>query len=379
MAGLKLPTLHEATKWPISYLSFDPENPRFTPDMDIDAGAPTDIIRELNNHADLGELIQSIAASGYADIEPLVVVQEQGKKSLIVLEGNRRRAALKLLTNKKLADSIGIGLPEVAPGADKTFSEVLVYRVRSREEARDFIGFKHINGPHRWDSFAKAQFAANWFLRDRRSGTTLREIARRMGDRHQTIRRMVAGYLVLQQAIDKRLFDIADRYNTVGVFGFSHLYTALTRPGYRDFLGLSEDWADTDPSPNPIASNKLKNLKQLLLWLYGSKSDDVPPAIGAQNPDVKKLGEILLVPRARAVMMSKSDLLTAYAMVETPLDLFEKSLTDAHQSLESAQGKLEAFDGKDASLLEIASQIDEKADLVFSVMKRQAELAKKTR
>jgi len=43
---------------------------------------------------------------------------------------------------------------------------------------------------------------------------------------------------VLDQAKEARIFDISDRYPGKR-FYFSHLYTALTRPGYRDFLGLS--------------------------------------------------------------------------------------------------------------------------------------------
>lgn len=365
-----LPPLRQATPVPVSSLSFDPENPRFTPDIDIDTRKDAEIIRELNENADLGELIQSIASSGYVDIEPLVVMENGGK--LLVLEGNRRLAALKLLTNPKLAKEVDVQLPEFNPTAAKTFSTVTVYRVDERIDARDFIGFKHINGPHRWDSFAKAKFAADWFQRERPNGVTLKDIARRMGDRHDTIQRMVAGYYVLEQAEKTRQFKIGDRYPAPGPFPFSHLYTALTRPGYREFLGLPEEWRSSDPAPRPVPKDKLDNLGMVMRWLYGSKDDDLPPIVTTQNPHVKQLGEVLAMPRARSMLISQGNLRTAYAMVETPLVGFEKSLSSAHVNLETAQSKVEAFDGTDPSLMEIADSVLLKASTIKTFMDAKA-------
>ena len=76
-------------------------------------------------------------------------------------------------------------------------------------------------------------------------------------------------------------------------FAFSHLYTALTRPGYRDFLGLGDEWRSEDPQPNPVPKKNLENLQQVLIWLYGSKSDGIKPVITSQNPDLKFLGAVL--------------------------------------------------------------------------------------
>jgi hypothetical protein len=198
------------SKVDIALLRFDPENPRFTPDSEFDTSNEIEVIKFYYRLADLGELIQSIATSGYLDIEPLIALSE--KDTLIVLEGNRRLAALKVLTEPKLASETGILLPPITLGVEGSFRHVSVYRVCQRDDARDFIGFKHINGPHRWDSLAKARFAANWFRKERERGTTLRDIARRMGDRHDTIQRMVAGIYVLDQAESRNLFRVDDRY-----------------------------------------------------------------------------------------------------------------------------------------------------------------------
>jgi hypothetical protein len=236
--------LNRASKVSVELLRFDKANPRYSGErLKNDA----EIIRFLYGSADLSELLQSIAANGYIDIEPLVVTLSGSH--YVVLEGNRRLASIKLLSDPKLAKACDVPIPELTKEAKETLSEITAYRVNSREDARDFIGFKHINGPYRWDSLAKARFAAEWYKRDRENGITLREIARKLGDRHDTIQRMVTGVYVLDQAKEAGLFDVEDRYPG-RPFAFSHLYTALTRPGFRTFLGLPEEWRPrTKPSP----------------------------------------------------------------------------------------------------------------------------------
>ena len=274
-------------------LHFDPLNPRYATDNRRPYENDAQIVESLYESSDLGELLQSISTSGYVDIEPLIVLGQEDM--LIVLEGNRRLAALRLLTDPSLASSCGITPPPITPGKEVTFSTVSVYRVEHRNEARDFIGFKHINGAHRWDSIAKACYAAAWLDEEREkgySGSTLREIARRMGDRHSTLQRMVSGYYVLKQAEQNRLFNMDDRESGKKFF-FSHLYTALTRPGYRHYLGLADESRSAEPEIDPIPAEHLPQLRQVLLWLYGSDSDQMPAVIRSQNPHVRQLGEVL--------------------------------------------------------------------------------------
>src|ERR1039458_2929896 len=92
--------------------------------------------------ADLSEVVQSIAANGYIDIEPLIG-QRVGNKWK-VLEGNRRLAAIRILQNPVLAKGTGVAVPEISAKNAATLKEVSVYAVSSKEEAREYIGFKHI-------------------------------------------------------------------------------------------------------------------------------------------------------------------------------------------------------------------------------------------
>ena len=89
--------LETITKVPVERLRLDRMNPRL-----VGEGATASdewIIARLHRSAELDELLQSISANGYLDIEPLVVMAEDDGDDggLIVLEGNRRFATLRLL------------------------------------------------------------------------------------------------------------------------------------------------------------------------------------------------------------------------------------------------------------------------------------------
>jgi len=110
-----------------------------------------------------------------------------------------------------------------------------------------------------------------------------------------------------------------------------------------------------------------------MTWLYGSKTDDIRPVVVSQDPNVKELGEVLIQPKARAIMMSQNDLRAAYAEVDTPAFQFEKSLVDAHQHVENALKKIASFDGRDQTLLQLATEINDNSTIIVTVMKSKKE------
>jgi len=354
---------------PVERLSFDFDNPRFTPDKRPTSNTDAAVIAHLQGSADLGELIQSISASGYVDIEPLIVI---GKgDDLVVLEGNRRLAALKSLLNPDLAAG-KFTLPDVTPQVRDTLKEVSVFRVIDEAEARDLIGFKHINGPQAWDAYAKARYAAKWLDIERAKreqtgdGLNIVDIAHRMGDKHDTIYRIVTAAYVLEQAEENRLYDVEDRVKRG--FSFSHLYTALTYPEFRDYIGMAGLDRQSDPVKRPIGSSNYDELRQLLLWLYGSKAEKIEPVVRSQNPDLARLKRVVGDPRSRRVLLERGNLDEAVESSVSPRERFEKSLVDADQNLKNAQSSLDGYDGKDLTLLEIAKSVFDKARVVLRTM-----------
>ena len=365
--------LETTTKVSVERLRLDRENPRLF--GQAEDASDESIIARLYRSAELDELLQSISTNGYLDIEPLVVMCGSQDDELIVLEGNRRLATLRLLREPDLVDRIAssentrITVPEIDYKLRSTLDQVSVYLVPDRKQARAFIGFKHINGPAKWDAYAKARFAANWYRTGRDDGVGLEQIAAAIGDRHDTIKRMVSAIYVLEQAEEKGLFQVEDRHTSR--FNFSHLYTALSRSQYMEYLGLEPAWSRHDPRPDQVPQMKLNDLRKVLVWIYGSKSDAVRPVVRTQNPDIKRLGEVLANAEGRHVLEQTGNLDEAHASTEPVDKRFTASLLRARDAVRDATGSIRAYDGTDSSLLGIAEDVRETADSLYHSMARK--------
>ncbi len=84
----------------VATLQLDDKNPRLG--REVRARAPRDIIQHLFEHDKAMDVAQSIALRGYFPNEPLLAVKEKDK--YIVVEGNRRLAALKALREPGLLE-----------------------------------------------------------------------------------------------------------------------------------------------------------------------------------------------------------------------------------------------------------------------------------
>lgn len=93
------------TEWQIKHLSvaslhLDAKNPRLG--RRASGSSPRDLIQLLFEHDKAIEVAQSIAARGYFPNEPLLAIHEDGR--YVVVEGNRRLAALKALREPGLLE-----------------------------------------------------------------------------------------------------------------------------------------------------------------------------------------------------------------------------------------------------------------------------------
>jgi hypothetical protein len=143
-------------------LLLDPVNPRHEPVRAQDE-AITAIIEEQGSK--LVALMASIAEMGLSPADRMIVIPE--KRSHIVVEGNRRIAALKLLDNPDLAADTAIerAVNRVAKERSVTISEVQCEIAKNRDEARPWILLRHDGesdgaGTVRWGARQAARFNA---------------------------------------------------------------------------------------------------------------------------------------------------------------------------------------------------------------------------
>lgn len=372
----QVPSIGEVQKVAFELLQFDRTNPRL---MTGDEWAVSDdvaIISAYREIAALDELVLSIATNKYLNLEPLIIHGDDGGP-YTVLEGNRRLAAMKLLSDAKLAKDCKVSLPTVSQQVLDSFAEVLVYRVANPEDAHSFIGFKHINGPQRWDAYAKARFVADWYRREQHTGLTIDQIARQTGDTNDTVRSYIGAILVADQAERQGLFEIKDRFNK-GRFAFSHLYTALDRPEYRNFLGLDLGW-NNNPSDAPIPQEKSEELREVLTYVYGSKRDKIKPQVLSQNPHLAQLGRCLGNERALLRLRAGEPLSTAFAEIEGG-SMFNHALGELMAKAERVLSLATKYDGN-PELMSFVEEVKLKVETVQAMMsvKAQSVSMKKTR
>ncbi len=360
--------LRKVAAVPVDWLVLDRETPRLV--GRDGAGDDVSIVAQLYRGESLDELLESIATNGYLDIEPLIVLEKDGR--LVVLEGNRRLAAVRLFREPGLAEQVSergrvrVTLPEISERRRGALDRVPVYRVATREDARAFVGFKHINGAAKWNSYAKARFAAKWYGD---GDATLAEIAGRVGDRRGAVKRMVNAICVLDRALDAKVFDIADRASPR--FNFSHFYAALSRIEYMEFLGLDSNWSDVALEPDPIPADRLERLGEVLRWLYGSRSEGIRPVVLFQNPHVKQLGEVLASREGLTVLRATGSLSDAYASVGPADRRFREAMLRARREIRTAMGGLRGFDDRDESMVDIAEDVLEAARAIHGEMKKK--------
>lgn len=347
-----------------SELHFDYRNPRIAEFLPSVQTPEREIMKILWNVMGVEEIVLSIKASGFFTNEPLIAIQENGKN--IVLEGNRRLAAVKCILDPTIADFIGLNknILTIPQSSKDTLNEIPVIFVEDRRDAWKFIGFKHINGPAKWGSYAKAQYVSqikNEF------NIPLEEIASQIGDTHKTVQKLYQGLQVIEQAENLNVFDRTDIQ--ANRLYFSHLYTGLTYEGFKDYIGITGVPEDRE---NPVPDNKKDELGELLTWIYGSKKKDLPAAVLSQNPDIRRLEAVLRNREAVHALRNGAPLYQAYEISQPKEETFEQSLLDAKRALQKAHSyQTEGFDGQDESLLRHSATIAKLAEELYDLMEKK--------
>lgn len=342
-------------------LLFDGQNPRMV-EFGVNEYSEEQLINLLWREMAVEELVMSILAMGFFDHEPLYVMRRSDGK-MIVLEGNRRLAAIKSILNPEMVkgDRMRKFEKRITPEiTDKLTNRIPVIELASREDAWRLLGFKHVNGPAKWGSYAKAKYIVDIH---RNFNISLEQIAEQIGDTNKTVKKLYQGMMVIEQAEKNSEFSIDD-IKTPRLY-YSHLYTALGYEKFRNYLGITDD-ADID---TPVPVDRYRNLQEVMDWVYGSKKRDVEPIIRTQNPDLKRFVGVLDNEQSiTAMRMGRSLEVACDLSIETSAAL-QEYLVEAKIALEKVSSKLSGYDGNDG-LLRQAGTIANLADEVYDRMEK---------
>ena len=276
---------------PVEDLSLDPQNPRLRND---ERGSSQAELLEIMKGWGLEEVAASIVHNGFWPYEAVFVVREKlgRKKELVVVEGNRRLAAVKLLLRAR----DGLESPrwkalagDLSEDDANKLRRVPTIRAGSREELNFYLGFRHVTGIKQWEPHEKAEFIAK--LVD--SGMSFEEVMRRIGSKTGTVR---------QNYIARNLFKQLSELEEVSAERvrdkFSVLYLSLRSEGTQKYLGVDLG-ADKKIAASPLRPKFHQNAVRFSRWLFG---DDKHEPIITDSRFVDRFGTVLGSPEARAYL-----------------------------------------------------------------------------
>lgn len=296
----------------VSELLLDPENPRLP--EDLQGADQPQLLRYLNDEAVLEELIRSLNDNGFFEHEPLIAFDDDELEGFVVLEGNRRLAALKVLLGSPEARDQGLEpLLDSPPTKDrlKGLRKVPVYVVDDRDEVHRYLGFRHIGGIKTWSAEAKARYLLQESEKaaERGAKNPFLIVARRVGSNSQGVRNSYTALALLRHARDE--FGIPVNYVAQNRFGV--WLRCMTAQDVRHYVGLNGARSYEDVR-NDIVEADGDHLREVL--------SDLTPAEGEKRPllndsrDVTVYGQVLHHPVAHDVMRRYRDLSIARQIVE---------------------------------------------------------------
>jgi hypothetical protein len=309
-------------------------------------------LRYIARRHDALTIAESIAEFGFFPSEPLIVITEEDEERLLVAEGNRRLAALRGLTDLALretftnpqrwnaaADQAGL-TPELT---------VPVIRATSRDAARPLIGYRHVAGIQKWDSYPKARFVAQMID----DGMSFEEAAERAALSPSAARSFYRNYAILRQANESFNLDVESVEDRFGVFT-----AALNRVAIRDYIAAPPPAAVVpiggEEEPRwPLPAESGDKLRTLIGWLYGA--DDSEPAI-EESRDLRRLAAVLGDEDGRAALERAPNLERAEAAAGLHAARLVEKLERARVALEAAVGEAEGAEGRE-ELLHLTNQI----------------------
>ena len=181
-------------------LFLDPHNPRLGAEKIAKTLDPDTLLDEMRDW-ELEELAVSFLESGFWPQEALLVVKEKlyGETCLVVVEGNRRLAALKYLQLTAAGKPPTpkwkefVGEKKIKPAL---FEEIPYLIAGSRGEVSGYLGFRHVSGIKEWDPPEKAAFIAKMIDEQ---DLTYEQVMRRIGSKTEPVRRNYISHRILLQ------------------------------------------------------------------------------------------------------------------------------------------------------------------------------------
>jgi hypothetical protein len=351
------PAGREIIEREISDLLLDPRNPRLV--LNGTSASQDAILRKMYKEEALEELALSFARNGFFWEEPLVVVPSgKADDKFVVVEGNRRLAALKLLTDAALRKKVGVTeFPDASAQREKELQSVPTVTYPTRDSIVPYLGFRHITGVKTWEPFAKARYVSELI----NSGLAISQIEQSIGDSARTVKKLYQTYIVYGQiATDLDIEPKEIREN------FSLLEVALGQQAIKEFLGVPRE-LPKKALDAIVPKERLERLRELVSWVFGDSATGKMRVISESRQIPSRLAPVIADEEAYQYLQTTRDLEGAYERSGGERQYVVKQLIAAGRSVERALGVISLYKGDP----EIVGQV-ERLDTLIGALGREA-------
>lgn len=326
-------------------LSFDVDNPRLPRRLQ---GIKDEkiIIDYMIKYGNIIELMKSITETGYFDAEPLLVVPDMLSDMFIVVEGNRRLAALKLIDNPQLGKVRIQSILEIVNDAMYKPNSIPAILYEKREDVLDYLGYRHITGVKDWGALEKARYLAQLYdihIKNTPKNKIYTKLAKMIGSKANYVEKLYLALQLYNKANEEAYFgaDISEKE-----ISFSLLTTALGYSEIFEYIGLDNDTSES------IENINIENYKNIFAWLFDPAKRKI-----SDSRQISMLANIVKAPEAVKKLENGYSVDEAVLYTSMPEKAFVDMLKQAKKSLKQAKEAIEQLGSEPSDARDLLNDI----------------------
>ncbi len=335
--------MNEIESIPLDDLRLDNKNPRIYQDISENI-TQVELAKFIYDNFGISDLKDSLLKNGYFTVEPMVVIPAEESGKYIVVEGNRRLTAIKILCKCEYREKIvSLGRREdfKAPyDLVNRLSMIPVVRKESRDSVNAYLGVRHLEGVVKWEPLAQSKYVYNQIIKEKeRSSISIKEsmdqFTQATSNNPLKVRNFFYKYCIYQYM--QRLIEEDRSLRGASLDNkFSLLEVAMTSYGKSSiakYIGINgynrldpEDYEDIIPEDNKPQT------KNIIKWVF------------SQNPPIRESREIntYLKPILKNSESTKAfedgeDKDAALLLSDTYDNIVKESCSKVHKSLTHIQ------------------------------------------
>lgn len=276
------------------------------------------------------ELMMAIGENDFFAGEQLLVVPDKSNKGkFIVVEGNRRLTAVKLLSNPKLSAVKKEAIKKICEEAEFKPTEIPCLIFEEKQEILKYLGFRHITGIKSWRLLEKGRYLFNLKESDYKDVPFIqscREIAKSIGSSSSYIRRLLTGFDLYKIIEDEDFYSIDNLNDTR--FHLNYFTDALNKEHIRKFLCVDFN------KEEPLKNLEKDRLKEITHWWF--KETEGKSRILGDSKSLKELDAVINNPIALKAFRDGATIDYAYELTDDLELLFRKEIEKSLMAIEQA-------------------------------------------